>query len=63
MSVWAENTAYVIDRHESDAYAAGLGDIWGHVLDMPNSASRTMLLGIVGALATCLNETGYAPPP
>lgn len=62
MSVWQENTLHIIERHEGDAYAAGLGDIWNHVLEMDPSASRTMLLGIVGALATCLCETDYHPP-
>ena len=63
MSVdWAAEHQTVIDRHDEDVRAVGLSHIWDHLISQEHSASRGMLLGIVGAVATCLRELDYAPP-
>lgn len=55
---WAGNTRYIIDRHDAEVRAVGLGDVWDRLLADEPSGSRTLLLGTVGALATYMHETG-----
>jgi len=59
MTIWQQQTQEVIDLRERDAYAAGLGDVWKHLLAQEENAARSVALGVVGALAAYLVESGY----
>jgi hypothetical protein len=59
VSIWQQETAAVIDRYDADVRDAGLAEVWDHLLAQDDSGSRSLLLGVVGALASYLVETDY----
>lgn len=49
--------AVVLER-EDDAREVGLGLVWDSVIEQDETPSRWMLLGILGALAAYMAESG-----
>lgn len=60
MSVYAEDRAFTIAHSEGSVRAMGLGHVWDVVV-AGESATSSLVLGILGTVATYLEEMGYAP--
>ena len=58
---WQAQRAYVAERYDADVRAAGFGEVWDHILTQPDTATRGILLGCIGAVATYINESGLTP--